>query len=488
MRAHISDHCARRALESQEAGGGARGPDLRVRHQQHEARRHRRHQPQPEWSDPLLRSPQDKTDSSKGICALTPTHDPSYLVYPLPQPTAPPQQQLPSHVPPSTHSPAQPQSGSLLIADATTHTPLNVIEAHRAPLSCIAVSSSGTLLATASEKGTIIRVFELPSGKKLAQFRRGTMPARVCSMAFNGTGSLLVVSSVTETVHVFKLSDGARGLAASNFLGGRPAAHTRTGSRTSMGSATLSDDEPGSPGFDSDAARPTPAHRNPSGSADMAARAHDGSFSGMLRRTSQSVGKTFAASVAGYLPTSVTEMLEPARDFAWFKLPRVGSSGADVSSPGADSNHNNSNNGGGNGRDASPPTTTGRMSHLVGFGSRAAAGALGAATGSGGGGSAAHGPLKSVVGMSRNAPQVMAVTSEGMFLVYNIDLEHGGEGVLVRKSSILDDSGDSLSAARAFAGSDASRGMPTGPAGMAARRRSSVRDGESGLAGMGLSP
>lgn len=45
------------------------------------------------------------------------------------------------------------------------------------------------------------------------------------------------------------------------------------------------------------------------------------------------------------------------------------------------------------------------------------------------------GPLKTVVAMSSNGPQVMVVTHEGNFFVFNVDLDKGGEGTLVRQYS-----------------------------------------------------
>ena len=41
-------------------------------------------------------------------------------------------------------------------------------------------------------------------------------------------------------------------------------------------------------------------------------------------------------------------------------------------------------------------------------------------------------PLRSVVAMSSNSPQIMVVTNEGHFYVFGIDLEKGGEGTLVK--------------------------------------------------------
>jgi autophagy-related protein 18 len=46
-------------------------------------------------------------------------------------------------------------------------------------------------------------------------------------------------------------------------------------------------------------------------------------------------------------------------------------------------------------------------------------------------------PLRSVVAMCSNSPQVIVVTSDGGFYVYNIDLQKGGEGYLVKKFSYV---------------------------------------------------
>lgn len=41
-------------------------------------------------------------------------------------------------------------------------------------------------------------------------------------------------------------------------------------------------------------------------------------------------------------------------------------------------------------------------------------------------------PVRSVVAMSGNSPQVLVVTNEGHFYVFGIDLEKGGEGNLLK--------------------------------------------------------
>lgn len=264
----------------------------------------------------------------------------------------------PAHAPPGTTH-ISPTTGDVLIFDAHKLEAINVIEAHRSPLACITLNSEGTLLATSSDKGTIIRVFSVPDGQKLYQFRRGSMPSRIYSMSFNTTSTLLCVSSSTETIHLFKLSQQGPPSESS------PPSHSPIGRESSYGSSQFGnvhdEDEAGS-----------------EAGADSVSRKHNGTLIGMLRRTSQNVGGAVASRVGGYLPKGMSEMWEPARDFAWIKIPR--------------SNQAQSGNG-------------------------------------------SLRPLRSVVAMSNSSPQVMVVTSDGNFYVFSIDLSKGGEGALTKQYS-----------------------------------------------------
>lgn len=82
---------------------------------------------------------------------------------------------------------------------------ISIISAHDAPLRALAISRKGDMVATASEKGTIIRVWSYPSCTKRAEFRRGVDDAVVFSIAFSPDGSTLAVTSDKSTLHLFDI-------------------------------------------------------------------------------------------------------------------------------------------------------------------------------------------------------------------------------------------------------------------------------------------
>lgn len=229
------------------------------------------------------------------------------------------------------------------------------------------INNTGTLLATASDKGTIIRVFSIPKADKLYQFRRGSIPSRIYSMSFNVTSSLLCVSSSTDTIHIFKLGGPQR----------RPSNPDRVLSHSHSSSRDVTARDGSVSPAPSDSAAD-----EANSSLSSANRKHNGTLIGMLRRTSQNVGATLATSVGSYLPSAVAEMWEPQRDFAWCKIPKPSATASSASPLGAPS------------------------------------------------------PVRTVVAMSNQSPQIMVVTSEGHFYVFGIDLEKGGEGTLVKQYEV----------------------------------------------------
>lgn len=335
------------------------------------------------------------------ICALSPSSENCYLALPVPKPREDTSERRPPHAPPlSTYVPST--TGEIIIYDTLTGKVVSVCGAHSSPLSCIAMNNDGTLMATASEKGTVIRVFSVPRGEKLYQFRRGVHQSTIYSMSFNLSSTLLCVSSTSDTVHIFRLT-GPR-TADGNALAGTPtqsdplslpqgdqSARARSRSydsgNDSPGSAT------GSPRSDAAEVLAFSSNTNSAKNGAPANRRQSGSFSSMLRRSSQLMGRSVVGAVGAYLPQAVTGMLEPERHFAFIKISKVSStSAANKGQPGS-----------------SPSAAV-----FTPSGPR---------------------PLRSVVAMSSNSPQVMVVTSDGGFFVFNIDMENGGEGYLVRQFS-----------------------------------------------------
>lgn len=83
---------------------------------------------------------------------------------------------------------------------------VSIIKAHKSPIRCLAVNKSGTMIASASETGTIIRVFSTQTCSLLYEFRRGLDRAVVYAMEFSPNGTKLAVLSDKQTLHVYNIS------------------------------------------------------------------------------------------------------------------------------------------------------------------------------------------------------------------------------------------------------------------------------------------
>ncbi|XP_035214821.1 WD repeat domain phosphoinositide-interacting protein 2-like isoform X2 [Stegodyphus dumicola] len=98
-------------------------------------------------------------------------------------------------------------NGNVQIFDATERHAKTTIPAHTSPLAALAFDEDGEKLATASIKGTVIRVFSIVHSQILFEFRRGVKRCvEIQSLSFNIGSEFLCASSNTETVHIFKLS------------------------------------------------------------------------------------------------------------------------------------------------------------------------------------------------------------------------------------------------------------------------------------------
>jgi WD40 repeat protein len=83
--------------------------------------------------------------------------------------------------------------------------PLSVIMAHTSALTTITVSPSGRYVATTSEMGTLIRIWNAENGEKPHEFRRGIDQAHFYGVAFRPDERECCAWSDKGTVHVFSL-------------------------------------------------------------------------------------------------------------------------------------------------------------------------------------------------------------------------------------------------------------------------------------------
>ncbi|CAF5027499.1 unnamed protein product, partial [Rotaria sp. Silwood1] len=98
----------------------------------------------------VLHTIRDVPSNREGLCALSSNSDNSYLAYP-----------------------GSSLTGEVQVFDTLNLKPGIMISAHESPLAAMAFDMSGTKLATASNKGTVIRVHSAVDGTRLFEFRRG---------------------------------------------------------------------------------------------------------------------------------------------------------------------------------------------------------------------------------------------------------------------------------------------------------------------------
>ena len=111
------------------------------------------------------------------------------------------------------------------------------ISAHEGSIACMELNNAGTVLATASDKGTLVRVFDTMEGTLLHEFRRGADRAKIHCLAFSGETcgdrfgtptdrikagdasacpAWLAATSDKGTVHVWSLADDQAARRAAN--------------------------------------------------------------------------------------------------------------------------------------------------------------------------------------------------------------------------------------------------------------------------------
>uniref|UniRef100_A0A8B9J7Q2 WD repeat domain 45 n=1 Tax=Astyanax mexicanus TaxID=7994 RepID=A0A8B9J7Q2_ASTMX len=110
----------------------------------------------------------DTRDNAKGLCDVSPSMEKQLLVFP-------------GH-----------KCGSLQLVDLSNTKPGTssapfTINAHQSEIACLALNQPGSVVASASRKGTLIRLFDTTTRDKLVELRRGTDPATLYWYQFFNT-------------------------------------------------------------------------------------------------------------------------------------------------------------------------------------------------------------------------------------------------------------------------------------------------------------
>ncbi|MBE7181296.1 MAG: hypothetical protein INR71_08820 [Terriglobus roseus] len=109
---------------------------------------------------------------------------------------------------------------------------IGIIPAHDGGLRQLCMSTDEQFIATASEKGTIIRVFSTLTNAKVAEFRRGIDAAIIFGLDFSPSSARLAATSDKGTLHIFELP-ATSGSSRPASSAASPANHRRSTSAAS---------------------------------------------------------------------------------------------------------------------------------------------------------------------------------------------------------------------------------------------------------------
>ena len=93
--------------------------------------------------------------------------------------------------------------GAVQIFSEKEESPPLFLSAHLHPVSIIKFSYDCSMIATASQQGTIIRTFDGSSGSLVNVFRRGNLPSKILAMCFSPDNNFLLAVSSGGTLHMF---------------------------------------------------------------------------------------------------------------------------------------------------------------------------------------------------------------------------------------------------------------------------------------------
>ena len=81
------------------------------------------------------------------------------------------------------------------------------INAHDSIVSCISINSDGTLVASTSNKGHIIRLFCISNWQFIEEYKRGSSTANITCIAFDKYSSWMGICSEKGKIHIFSMGN-----------------------------------------------------------------------------------------------------------------------------------------------------------------------------------------------------------------------------------------------------------------------------------------
>ena len=83
--------------------------------------------------------------------------------------------------------------------------------AHKGNINNLSLNYNGTKLASASDRGTLIRIFNTQTKSQINEFRRGSTEANIYSLNFSFDDSFLGLTSDHDSCHIFLLNNQIKG-------------------------------------------------------------------------------------------------------------------------------------------------------------------------------------------------------------------------------------------------------------------------------------
>ena len=120
----------------------------------------------------------------------------------------------------------------------------SIIKAHDTDLAQFALNVDGTRIITASEKGTLLRLWNTMTGEILKEFRRGSDRAEIYCLVFNIYTTYIACSSDKGTVHIFAINTDSVEVPDKPSLSPSPVIPTSLTSVPSAESAPTSTEQP----------------------------------------------------------------------------------------------------------------------------------------------------------------------------------------------------------------------------------------------------